>query len=924
MLRRILLSFIIVILSTCLALAQGSISGAIKDAKTGEAIIGANVLIVETSTGAATDVTGEFTIAQIAAGTYSLKVSSITYKTHSVPNVVVEDGKKVTLDILLSEDVSELQEIVIQAKRHTDTDFELLRSIKEAKLVVSGITAEQISRSLDRDAAQVLRRVPGITIKDNQFVQIRGLSERYNVVMLHNTYAPSVETDVRSFSFATLPSSQLDRILVFKSASADLPGDFAGGIVKVFTKSIPDENSVVLDYSTQVRAGTTFQTYYHQQKDPQQFTGFNNNYYDLPSNFPKKLNGSSEAASNAAGSVLKNTWTEQKGSAIPDQRFTLTLNRKFYIGKAEIGNISAVNYSNSYTSFNIDRGEYTISNGAAARTSQFNDKQYSQIIRTGFLFNWAIKLNANNRIDFKNIYNLGSNDQFVSRNGTRTGASFNKIYSSIYSSQLLGSHDLFNKKTTVDWVAGYNKSARQQPDYKRYFVNLDESSGRSQINVPNTADPNNLGRFYSSLNEETYSGGISIKQRFGFKKDPLKSPELKAGVFFENKKRNFAARNIGYTWSSTPNQTLADLPVGKFFEPQNLNSTGIRLAEDSKRKDSYSANNNLLAYYLMTSIPFTSKIKIDGGVRVEDNLQQLHSFDDFNNKPIEPSLHVVSILPSANASYNFTEKMLVRAAYGQTVNRPEFRELSKFGFYDFNFNFLYIGNPDLKTATIQNFDLRWELYPSKTEMLTFGAFYKNFKNPIELHNDGNGGGLQEIDYENAKSAMSYGLELEIKKSLRGLTSLKLVDNLNFLFNASVIKSTVIQQDNALAVYQEKDRPMQGQAPYVINSGIFYASERSGWQVNLLYNVVGKNIFVVGNQISPSVYIMPRNVVDLVFTKQLTNHLQIKGGISDLFNQPMLLMQDANGDGKLDRSKDSVVQKFKPGQVFSLGFSWKIM
>src|SRR5258706_11066403 len=203
----LLLSF-----SSTVSFGQGSIAGVVTDAKTKEPVIGANVVIQGTSIGAAADAEGKFLISKLAAGAYTLQVTSMTYKTHLIPNVVVEDAKRVTVDVPLSEDVSELREVVVTSGRAYDTDFELLRSIKEMKLVVVGITSEQISKTLDRDAAQVLRRVPGITIKDNQFVQIRGLSERYNPVMLHNVYAPSVETDVRSFSFATLPSNQLERM----------------------------------------------------------------------------------------------------------------------------------------------------------------------------------------------------------------------------------------------------------------------------------------------------------------------------------------------------------------------------------------------------------------------------------------------------------------------------------------------------------------------------------------------------------------------------------------------------------------------------------------------------------------------------------------------------------------------------------------
>jgi TonB-dependent receptor len=930
MLRRILLSVSLLCLVTTLMLAQGSISGVVKDAKSGESIVGANVIVQGTQIGATTDIDGNFIIPKIGSGTYTLQVSFITYKTHLIPDVIVENAKKTSLTINLSEDVTELKEVVVQGTRQMDTDFELLRSIKEAKLIVTGVTAEQISRTLDRDAAQVLRRVPGVTIKDNQFIQIRGLSERYNAVMLHNAYAPSVETDVRSFSFATIPSSQLDRMLIYKSPAADIPGDFAGGVVKVFTKSIPDENSIVLDYSTQVRVGTTFNDFYHQPFDNRHNTGFNSGFYDLPQWFPSDLRNSSDAGKETAGRSLKNLWTPQKSVAIPDQRFTLTFNRKFRIGSVDIGNISAVNYSNTYSIFKVNRGDYTETNNSIDQNYSYTDNQHNQQVRTGFLFNWAFRFSDNSIIEFKNLYNQSSSDQYVDRVGTEESAgqkngAFDKYYRGIYSGQLLGTHDVFGKRTTVEWVAAYNNSYRDQPDYKRYQSQVDGTTGSAQILIPNTVTPNMLGRFYSKLNEQSYSGGISAKQRFDFTADPLRSPELKAGVFFENKTRDFNARNLGYTTSPSFDYSLAYLSIGELFQPQNINNTtGIQLGEATYKKDSYAASNNLLAYYVMASIPVGKKIRLDAGARLEDNLQRLDSYDDFKSTPVNVKNQVNRLLPSANLSYNFTEKSLLRAAYGQTLNRPEFRELAPFSFFDFNFNFLYFGNPSLKTAKIQNIDLRWEYYPSKGEQITFGGFFKNFKDPIESIVDANspGGGLKNVTFANAKDAKSYGLELEIKKSLSGLTGSQILNDINVLLNASWIKSTITLPDN-FSSGREAKRPLQGQAPYVINAAMFYNHEESGWQVNLLYNVVGKSIVFVGNDNYKDVYLMPRNVLDLTFSKRLSERFQLKGGIADIINQPLLFLQDGNSDGKFDRKNDQTIQSYKPGQVFSIGFSWKV-
>jgi TonB-dependent receptor len=917
--KKILLSAILT-LGYWSVFSQGSISGTITDAKTKEAIIGANVVIQGTTSGAQTDVEGKFLIPNLKAGTYNLQVSFITYKTHIIPDVIVEDGKIITIDVPMSEEVSELQEVVVSGTRHTNTDYDMVKSIKEAKTIVVGITAEQIGKSLDRDAAQVLKRVPGLTIKDDQFVVSRGLAERYNPVMLHNTYAPSLETDVRSFSFATIPSNQLDRILVYKSPAADLPGDFAGSVVKIFTKSIPEENGFVVDYSTQYRVGTTMNDFYHQHRNPGFLTGYNTGYYNLPSDLPSDLTTVSDNLKNVYAQSIKNLWKAEKGVAIPDQRLNVTYNKKFNIGSVQVGAINALSYSNAYSIFNIERGDYTGNDP----NYRFHDTQYNQRIASGLLSNWAFKFNSNHLIELKNLFNVSSNDQYVNRYGSadpsigQAGGAFDKVYRGIYSGQLMGKHDLFSKKTTVEWVAGYNNTYRDQPDYKRYrSINYG-----TEIDIPNTVDPNKLGKFYSALKESSYSGGMSVKQLISIGENPLRSPEVRAGVFYEEKTRTFNARNIGYTIANQTkfDKSLANLPIDQLIQPQNINgTTGLQLNEDSKKSNSYSAQNSLLAYYGMISWPATKNFKIDAGVRMEDNLQQLHSYDESIPGPTNPRLRRMSVLPSANVSYNFTDKMLVRAAYGKTVNRPEFREIAPFSFYDFNMNFIYRGNENLNIAQVNNFDVRWELYPSKGELITIGGFYKDFTNPIESYiAPGNaGGGNKDVSFYNSVSAKVYGIEVEVKKSLSGMTSSGFLDKINLMMNTTLATSEA--KVPAALVQRPATHPMQGQSPYVINAGIYYSSEESGWQVNLLYNTSGNTVYVIGNDNYHDVYIRPRNVVDLTFSKRLSDKFSLKGGIVDLLNQPIRYRNSATAGGSLSQ----VIQDFKPGQVFSLGFSARL-
>ena len=168
--RKIYWIVCIVLISASAFAQNGSITGKITDYKTKEGLIGANVVIQGTSVGVATDIDGSYTIANLKPGTYTLSISSVTYKTQTVADVVVESGKITTIEATLVEDVAELQEVVVTATREVNNDVSLMQGIRESKLVVSGISAEQITKLPDRDAAQIAQRFPGITIADNIFV----------------------------------------------------------------------------------------------------------------------------------------------------------------------------------------------------------------------------------------------------------------------------------------------------------------------------------------------------------------------------------------------------------------------------------------------------------------------------------------------------------------------------------------------------------------------------------------------------------------------------------------------------------------------------------------------------------------------------------------------------------------------------------
>jgi len=905
----------------------GVIRGTIKDVKTKEDIIGATVLIQGSTKGAATDINGFFTFGKLAVGTYSLKISFVGYQSKIYENVKVEADQVTDLNLTIAEESSTLAEVKVVAQRLTNTEVSVISEIKAAQLVVSGISAAQITKTLDRTAAEVVKRVPGVTIFGERFINIRGLNERYNTVQLNNAFAPSMETDVRSFSFDIIPAGQIDRILVFKSPSAEIPGEFAGGVVKIFTKSIPENNFLTLDISSAYREGTTGSTFFATKNSNLAWTGFNQGYFDLPNSFPTSraaLLNVGSAGLDAIGASLKNNWTTDESNAMPDMRASLSGGFKFDLGATKLGNVTAINYSNTRSNFQMARNDWGYSNigidkkGEPDAVFNFIDNQYTNAIRLGVSNNWSARFANGSVLEFKNLFNQLANTQYIQRSGFDNGSnwdirSFDQVYRGIYTGQLTGRHDLQEGTLKVDWMVGYNQAYRQQPDYKRFRYNVDGAN--ASLFIPNgAAQTTVLGRTYIDMTESSYTAAFNAVKKIDLKEG--KELELKTGLFFEDKVRDFGARNIGYVKSAPSFRTT--LPIDQLFSAQNFNTrTGIRVDEQTNPNDSYDASNTLLAGYLSANYALGKKFNVIAGVRAEQNSQKLNSAD-LVGKAINYDNTRLDLLPSMNLTYNFTEKSLLRLAYGKTLNRPEFRELAPFSFYDFVNNRTVSGNPTLKNANIDNFDFRYEFYPTPSELISIAAFYKDFTNPIEVVFASGANPL--LNFSNAKSAFSTGLEAEIRKNLGANSPNSILGRTSLVLNGTYIYSRV-KLDEKLAADQSDNRPLQGQSPYIINAGINFNDAQKGLQLNINYNVIGKRIFAVGNNFGapyPDWYEIPRNVIDFNFSKQITKAIMIKGGISDILNQGNIILQDGNQDQNFDRNQDQIIQNYTPGRVASLG------
>ena len=307
---------------------------------------------------------------------------------------------------------------------------------------------------------------------------------------------------------------------------------------------------------------------------------------------------------------------------------------------------------------------------------------------------------------------------------------------------------------------------------------------------------------------------------------------------------------------------------------------------------------------------------ITAGVRAEHNTQELQS-RTFGGRRVLVNNPVLSILPSINASRSITERAQIRLGYAETVNRPEFRELAPFAFYDFSFNNVLRGNDSLQVATVRNADIRYEFYPSTSEIISVGAFYKQFTNPIEMFflPGAGSGGTRNFTFGNARSATSVGVELEGRRSLSSLFTEGVMSRIGIMVNAAYIVTEVDLGSEAAG--QKQQRPLMGQSPYIVNAGLYYQDRERRVQGSILYNVIGPRLFAVGTYGTPDIYEMPRNVIDLAVTKGFGKRFELKLAAQDILNQRVLLLQDSNDDGRIGQ-QDEQIMSFRRGAYFTVG------
>jgi len=920
-LKAIITIVCVIISATVFAQNTGKISGTVSDKKSGETLIGVTVRIKGSTKGIATDVDGKYTLTGLPAGKHIVTFQYVSYDGKEISDVDVTSGQNTILNVILEEAKGQnLSEVVIQGSFKKESVNALYAKQKNSAAISDGISSELIKRSPDKNTSDVLKRVSGATIQDNKFVVIRGLSDRYNTAMLDGASLPSTEPNRKAFSFDIVPSNLVDNLIINKTATPDLPADFTGGAIQIVTKDIPEQNFITLGVGAGFNTVSTFNDFYSGQRTATNYLGFDNGKKQLPTNFystDQIVNGLNTEQNIKGLRSLPQDWNIYKRSALPTQNYQFTIGRvKELQNNSKLGALVSLTYRNSQT-FNKDVvREYDDFN--------YRDDVYKFSTNIGGLANLAYTF-GKNKITFKNIYNRIYDDQFLSRTGQNDATqsdvrfyAFDLMQKSLFKSTVEGNHQLGEKNAKIDWSLSYSNVLNDQPDqrkvsYTRLYTDANNPNVGFGANLSTLGKENT--RLFSKLNEDSYSAAVNFSlplNMFG------QSSTFKAGLNSQYRDRTYDVRFIGLRLRND-DQEVRERPLNQLFGRDLIDDNIYKLDEIPNIGDSYVGTSLTNAGYVMLDNKIGDKARIVWGARVEH----------FNTevKAKDASLSTVNqdyidVLPSANFTYNLTDKINLRASYYRTLARPEFRELSISSYYDYELLAFQQGNPNLKRSLIDNADIRFEFYPEAGQILSVSAFYKKFDNAIESLNS-DAGSTRIITYFNSDKATVYGLEFEARKSLDFIVDNDFMKNTTAYANLSLIKSNVTNPVNSGLNLLETERPMVGQAPYVINAGLQHSFLDNKLNFNALYNKVGRRLAVAAGASYPSVWEAPRDVIDLqIGMKVLKNKGELKFNAGDILNQGNTMYYDLNQNKKYDGNPvDQTLGGYKSGSNFSLAFSY---
>lgn len=949
----------------------GTLSGLIVDEQTGEELIGANIYIPALERGGVTDVSGRYNI-KLDAGTYTIEVSYITHQKKSVTDVEIREGEITSLDIMLTEENQEMEEVVVSARRIDNNEVSLLRLQKRSLPVQDGISSEEIQRIGFSNAAESMKLVTGASLEDGSYVVMRGLGDRYSVSSMDGITLPATNPYRNSASLDLIPSNMVDNIVVKKTFAPDLPGNFTGGAVDITTKSLPDQYYLKIGSSVSYNDQTTFNKNFKQ--DPvnnrlqrlgyddgsrEYNTAWRDNPY-LASLSQYMIQIQNDQISNEEIQEFNSTmrsfssrpFNVNRDAPELDHSLNVAFGDRHEIGSGQLGYNLGINYSKSaiqYDEREINNFSARIPDGSSSRMRPFqlnSGTESVENVKNGYIGTVTYQPGSTNEFTITSIYNNSAAESVLDMTegaypgALSSGAYNNRVISykqrQLFNNQLKGRHSF--DQFELRWSGNYVTSRQYEPN-TRFIGSPVDTQGLyyfvREVQLP--------FHFFRDLQDRQINGKVDFEYRINNR------VSLKSGGVFTQKDREFdefrfQLENNGTSDSSEEFLSFREASgdFSSFFAPNNTGVLGrddngdlimgLTYRDQTRPENSYSGSEQVAATYLMGVVDLTDQLKMFGGARLETTNFSVQSGVSRSGER-DGEINVVDILPSVNAIYALTTESNLRLSASQTLARPNMRELAPFASFDLLGGFPIVGNPDLTRTNISNFDLRYELFPAAGELFAISGFYKSFSNPIVLELDV-ATDQPQYEYVNTNQGRLYGFEIELRKQLGfiapWLSNVKF--STNFTYSRSRVDLSEREYETRRLLDESIDpyRPFPHQSPYIINATLLYENAPAGLDAALHANLFGPRLSANGSGAAPDIYEVygrldenrqltsakPMPDVSFRMQKRILPLLTASLSINNLLDYSVVQYQKDNGQYFTNSA-------YNPGRTFTVSFTYTI-
>ncbi len=876
---------VFLLLFYCMAVAQkpGKLTGKIQDVANNEPLSGVSISVKNSKLGTTTIMDGTYVLS-LPPGTYTIRYSATSYKTKEITDVIVKENEETFQNILMEAATKQMGEVVITGGAKKESTAAVYSLQKRSAAASDGISIETINRTPDNNSSQVLRRVTGVNVSDNKFVVIRGLSEQYNQTMLNGVPMTSTENNKNAFAFDLIPAAAIDNIVVNKTATPDMPGSFAGGIVQINTKDFPAKTF----FSVSVQGGASDYTYgkdfYSDERASLQFMGFDGGIRNLPKDFPANSSRVPFTFLNRLEQIRY--YSMLPNNLLPVNQGPSGLNEQVQIGFGKNFNFKNKNQLGIVASLN-QRKTNLIEEDVNARNPQigkhfFTDAalknlfisqninpgslpdvvgSYSENIRyrynvdLGGVLNLAYRFGTN-KITLKNLITQVYSNQFVNRpyvfntglleqtpgyQHQAIGYNYINTTKRIINFTLGGEHRTGSgNETRIDWNVTTTFNQQNSPDKRNFLFGVDSLTGRMGINT-NIIDLSRsiatASRIWEKLNDFILTSGFNLTTPFTIQS---KKQLFKTGVLIQNRYRRNRVSVIAFgSLTGTPETILsADNLI-------NGNATISSNAEIASEGGDYNAGSSLVAVYESIENKIGEKLRIIWGTRLEKYQQNANIYtpvyyDGFVS--YEPVVKYLSsrvdfnLLPSVNIIYSPYQPVNIRGAVSRTAIRPDLKDIIDFPSFDVANLRVIQGNPELRSTRVTNYDLKFEWFPSAGELISVSAFYKDIIDPIEY--------ITPTDIAiplsgipvNTGKAFVRGMELEVRKKLDFIKLIPWLKHVSLFGNSTILESKVFAKElPSVIVNKILEHRLTGQPNLIINAGVSISAFKNTMECTFTFN-----------------------------------------------------------------------------------------